>query len=386
MSRDQQCPICKSTVITEFLVREAVPLHQNLLIKSQSVARGVERGDLRMVLCRECGFIFNSAFDFTKLSYGLEYENTQSFSPAFDEYLDNLARQLIFEKGVKNCRIVEVGCGKGGFLKKLVQQGTGNTGYGFDPSYVGPETDLEGRVRFERSYYGPRGSDIAADVVICRHVIEHVPDPLSLIGSVRQAITNSPNARVFFETPCVEWILRNRVIWDFFYEHCSYFTSSSLSAAFAYAGFTVNNVEHIFGGQYLWLEAVIAKEPPTVKKDPGLLAEAAAEYAASEAGLKSFWQKKVDELRSQGGVAIWGAGAKGVTFANLVDPECNRITCVVDVNPQKQGGFLAGTGHPIVDYHELKNRGVAAAVLMNPVYKDEVAELLNDANLKIDLV
>ena len=88
-------------------------------------------------------------------------------------------------------------------------------------------------------------------------MIEHVPQPVPLLRSIRQTLANASVSQVFFETPCVEWILRNQVLWDFFYEHCSYFSADSLSVAMQQAGFQVQNVRHVFGDQYLWLEATI---------------------------------------------------------------------------------------------------------------------------------
>jgi len=44
----------------------------------------------------------------------------------------------------------------------------------------------------------------------------------------------------------------------FFYEHCSYFSSDSLIAAFEISGFHIERVQHAFGGQYLWLEASVS--------------------------------------------------------------------------------------------------------------------------------
>jgi hypothetical protein len=99
-----------------------------------------------------------------------------------------------------------------------------------------------------------------------------------------------------------------------------------------------------------------------------------------------LWQNKIHELFSNGKVAIWGAGAKGVTFANLVDPGCEFIDCIVDLNTNKIGNYIPGTGHPIVSYRELRDRGVTDVILMNPNYREENLTLLRQEDLNIRMV
>jgi len=380
------CPVCEHAQLKPFLWRSQVPVHQNLVVNSQDAARTVTRGELDLVICEACGFVFNQAFDLSCLSYGEDYDNTQTCSAYFDAYLDGLVQDMVERQGVRNCTIVEVGCGKGHFLKKLVNYpGANNTGFGFDPSYVGPLTDLNGRLQFRTCYYDDSCADIAADVVVCRHVIEHVPEPLEILRSVRAALVSSPKARVFFETPCVEWILRNQVIWDFFYEHCSLFTAESLGLAFRRTGFAVERVEHIFGGQYLWLEARAADLDETLLMN-GDTVRLATAYATEEKKLREDWLARLRVLGQNGKVALWGAGAKGATFANLVDPDCALIDCVVDLNPNKQGRFIPGTGHPIVAPVDLPGRGVCNAVLMNPNYRQENLQLLAKAGIELNLI
>jgi SAM-dependent methyltransferase len=387
MSEQTRCPICALPATNRFLHRAQVPVHQNLVVRDRQAAIDIARGDLDLAVCEACGFIFNQAFDAARLTYDQAYDNTQSYSPYFDAYLDALVKQLIDERGVRNQRIVEVGCGKGVFLKKLVGAAeTGNTGYGFDPSYDGPDTDLGGRIRFERRYYGPDCTHIPADIVVCRHVIEHIADPIHLLRTIRQTLAATSHARVFFETPCVEWILRNQVIWDFFYEHCSYFSAQSLTTAFEIAGFHVERVDHVFGEQYLWLEATLASSDRAVTKRAGTTPALARQFAIAENERVSSWRAHVAALAARQRIALWGAGAKGVTFANLVDAERTQIACVVDMNPQKQHQYIPGSGHPIVDYRELAGLGVSAALVMNPNYWPEIAQLLEQANLRIKLI
>ena len=386
MTQKDKCPVCTSASVSTFLIRKRVPVHQNLLFKDRQSAIGIARGDLDMAVCHNCGFVFNRAFDATKLSYGLLYDNTQEYSGYFTNYLDNLAHSLVFEKGVRDCQIIEVGCGNGSFLKRLVaDKKFGNRGYGFDPSYTGPLESMDGRLQFKQSYYGEEDAAIRADVVICRHVIEHIAEPVSLLRIIRQALADSSSGRLFLETPCASWILRNQVIWDLFYEHCSLFTAESIATAVEAAGFQARKTEHVFGGSYLFLEAYSARVKLTTLNPHNIL-QLAGDFTAAEERIKINWQKKVRELAAKGKVAIWGAGAKGATLANLVDPAGELIDCVVDLNPQKQGKYLPGTGHCIVSPQEIGRRKVSTAILMNPNYREEISFLLQELRLEIELL
>ena len=57
----------------------------------------------------------------------------------------------------------------------------------------------------------------------------------------------------------------------------------------------------------------------------------AREFAIAENQLVNNWRARVAALAAQQRIALWGAGAKGVTFANLVDADCTQIACVVDM-------------------------------------------------------
>ncbi|VBB05181.1 c-methyltransferase [Lucifera butyrica] len=386
MKRSLICPVCGSRA-NDFLQRPNVPIHQHLLWNSQDAARGTGRGDLTLACCGQCGFIFNSTFEPAKLVYGENYENSQLCSPFFNHYIDGLIGHLIEEQKVQNCRVIEVGCGQGSFLKRLVERGTGISGYGFDPSYRGPATTPDGRITFLAAYYGPGFAGIAADFVICRHVIEHVADPVALLTSIHQALSHSPRARLFLETPAVDWILHNAAYWDFFYEHCSYFTAASLARAVETAGFAVRNVCRKFNGQYLWLEAVIAPDETAIVQPAEPLVDLVKQFALRERSFIAKWRDILERKLIRGEkTAVWGAGAKGVTFVNLMDPEGKYLECVVDINPKKQGNFLPGTGHPIVGIPALAERRISSVILMNPNYKEEVMAMLNDLPANIVLV
>lgn len=378
----ENCPVCDTTGAERFLFRQGVPVHQNMLFPTAAAARAINRGTLDMRACLGCGFVYNAAFDSALVDYGPAYENSQDCSPAFNAYLDGLVEYLVTARNVNGGRVVEVGCGKGVFLSKLLAHPNNRSeGVGFDPSYLGPE--VSGRMRVVKEFYGP-STAVPADVVICRHVIEHIPEPLELLRTVRVGVGESGETRVFFETPCVEWILRNRVPWDFFYEHCSLFTASSLALALERAGFVVTSVRHVFGWQYLWAEAETRRTgnvtPPSCgPQSRGSLppiTELVRSFESTENAHLTRWHTLLARL-TRGPVFAWGAGAKGVTFCNLVDPDRTWLAGVVDVNPAKQGKFLPGSGHAIVSPPAAVKAGAAAVLVLNPNYVAEVRATLH---------
>jgi 2-polyprenyl-3-methyl-5-hydroxy-6-metoxy-1,4-benzoquinol methylase len=381
------CPVCNSTKFEIFHKRDNEPVHQNAVMASGESARDIPRGKLILAACTNCGFIFNQCFDPSKLMYGFSYDNSQTYSPQFNDYHSNLAKFLVHTKNIRNQVVVEVGCGKGHFIQEIVKESNfDNQGYGFDPSYEGPEICMEGQLVFKKDFYNQKYADIRADAVICRHVIEHVSDPNSLLGTIRHTLSDSANARVFFETPCVEWILENNVIWDFFYEHCSYFSRESLKNTFEMNGFHVETIEHTFGGQYLWLEATIGTPTSFPTNDTRKIPVLSRNFGKNYQKSQTDCMRMIDCLRSKGNLALWGAGAKGVTLANIIDPHCEKISAAIDINPNKQGHFIPGTGHPIISSSQIPEYGIKNALLMNPIYRLEIEHLLKKSGIQINLI
>ena len=359
----------------------AVPVHQNLLFADRNQARNMQRGCLALRYCRDCGFVWNAEFEPELLSYGSDYDNTQGLSDAFAGHLEQMVRHLVDERGARHVSILEVGCGKGTFLRMLVSDpALGNTGIGYDPSYVGPLSDLGGRLEFRREYFDSQRLKVAADIVVSRHVIEHIAQPVAFLANVGETLSAQPQARLFLETPCVEWILRNQVFWDVFYEHCSLFSANSLQTTLRGAGLETIRVDHVFGGQYLWVEARAAKAPAARSLGAGPIPLLADAFKAAEQQQQARWLKTIAAHRAGRRLVLWGAGAKGVTFANQVDPKGENIACVVDINPQKQGRFLPGTGHAIVPPAALSELGDATVLVLNPNYLEEIRRTVRDVS------
>lgn len=375
------CPVCTSSSGVVFLHRARVAVHQNLVLKDAATARAYPRGELRMARCSACGFAWNQAFDERRVDYSADYDNRQDLSGHFQGHVQGRVEALLAALGGESVGLAEVGCGKGGFLLRLLAAAPLWRAVGFDPTYQGPLEHLDGRLRFERSRFGL--ADRSFDAVLSRHVIEHVPDPLAFLVGLRAALGDG--ARLFLETPDLDWILDQAVPFDFFYEHCSLFDSNSLVRLLERAGFASTSVERVFGGQYLWVEARAVPIPAATsapEEDPALAARTAA-LAARLAAREAHWSQWLPSLAARGPVVLWGAGAKGATLAELMDPEQRWLRAAVDVNPAKQGRYMAGSGLPVIAPGDLCKLRPAAVVLPNANYIDEVGAAL--VRLGIDL-
>lgn len=381
------CPACNFPDTVIFLKRDSGPVHQNLVLRTRSEALQLTRTELVLSICHNCGFVFNVSFDESLLSYGQNYDNCQFNSRHFKAYIEGRIRELVENRGLRDKQIVEIGCGKGEFLRALVSYpGSGNTGIGYDPSYLGPLEVLGGRIKFKKEYYGVETDSQPADVVVCRHLIEHIENPLTFLENVRRSIKDTEESRLFLETPCVDWILTNSVIQDFFYEHCSLFTEYSLGRLLKRCDFDVIQSRHVFNGQYLWVEAKPSGGMGSIQDlSQEMLVVKALGYGIEESRLIKHWQTWIRSIAPKGSVAIWGAAAKGVTFTNLIDPEETFVNCLVDLNSNKQGCFIPGTGHPVVSPLELPSRGVSHAIIMNPNYTQEIRKILKDEGMELVL-
>jgi hypothetical protein len=152
------------------------------------------------------------------------------------------------------------------------------------------------------------------------------------------------------------------------------------------AGFAVENVENVFCGQYMWLTGRAAAPGAAVPSGAAEVRALAREFSRRRVEREAAWSRKIEERRRQGPVALWGAGAKGVTFANLLDAARASIDCLADINPRKQGRFVSGSAHPIVAPEDLPGRGGRSVILLNPNYAGKVAARLAQIDPRIERV
>lgn len=356
----RDCPVCGRPNPRPSVRRDAIPIFQNVTFATREEALAAPRGAFVLATCAHCGFSFNGTFDQSAIVYDENYDNHVA-SALFHDYYQGLANMLIERFGIRDGSVYDIGCGDGEFLQVLCSLAPGIRGIGIDPSCTPVE---RGNLRLIRSRFEP--STFAADtrLVILRHVLEHIGEPVEFMRQLRAAM---PDAPLFVEVPDLDWILANAAFWDFCYEHCNYFTLPTLASALTHAGFAVEEQRSSFGDQYQW---AICRPAGAADAPPGKAGEAdkVAAYAAQEEGNILALARMA---ANSGGLVLWGMATKGVLLSNILPP--GAILGGVDMNVAKQGRFVAGSGVEIHPPEWLAVQpGGHPVLVMNPNYADEI--------------
>ncbi len=377
-----RCPVCRSSEVEKIFTWDGLPTFCNVLHQTREHALATERAAMQLMSCRRCGFIYNAAFEPAKIQYGPHYGNPLSASPHFRRYATGVAEELIRKYSLHDQEIIEIGCGDGYFLRLLCDIGR-NRGIGFDPSYD-PDGSLSDQnasdVQIVADIYSQKHNQYHPAMVCCRHVLEHIHDPLGFLKELRRTLDGREECVVFFEVPDARHTFLRGAFWDILYEHCNYFTHESLRWAFEAAGFRVMQTNDRYDGQFLSIEARPARASDRPKADsvtgPVDTQSALAGFQDSFLVAVDSWQERIATWRQRcHRVVAWGAGTKGTTFLNVLDISQDVLEYVVDIHPKKQGKFVPGTGQEIVAPRFLAEYQPDTIIVMNPLYLREIRDM-----------
>ncbi len=377
------CPGCGNTGIAVIYEAAGIPVHSVLLLSSPQEARAYPRGDLVLGYCSRCGLISNYAYNAALQEYSTRCEETQGCSETFRQFQAGLARRLIERYGLRGKRILEIGCGKGEFLSLLCGLG-GNTGVGFDPAFVPGRlpAPAEGQITFVQDFYSEKYAGFEADFICCQMTLEHISDVGHFLSVMRMAARN-PDTTIFIQVPEASRILSECAFEDIYYEHCTYFTQVSLANLLTAAGFHVLASAVEFQGQYITIEAGPAGGASAAGLiEPHETSRLIVDFRSRMAARMGRWRHFLRGARAgRRRAALWGSGSKSVAFLTGLSIT-DEVHCVVDINPNRQGTYVAGTGHEIVKPEKLIDVRPDVVVVMNAAYDLEVRRFLANLGIK----
>lgn len=203
-----------------------------------------------------------------------------------------------------------------------------------------------------------------------RHALEHIDGPWDFLRCLAERCRRG--AKIYIEVPCFDWIVQHNAFYDIFYEHVNYFTLQLLERAFT----PPIESGHLFGGQYIYVVADLSNFRTTT-------ATTSKQYSQLnfDCYMNALLSKRLNPNRK---AFLWGAGAKGITFSNILSRKKISLDAIVDINPAKQGRYCAGVGLPIIAPTVARDRIEGADMfVMNPVYLSEVRLALRDVDVNL---
>jgi SAM-dependent methyltransferase len=201
------------------------------------------------VLCERCGLVQLLEVLSPAIYTGYRYSGTTS--TIYQRYLDALAVELVDKFGCKHRRVVEIGCNDGYLLERLKNMGR-NQVAGFEPATSLAPMLSERGIEVIPDLFG-QGSAARmpfpkADLIVVRHVLEHIEDPNAFMAAIHECL--SEDGLALIEVPDIDSIIDSHLFAHFYHEHQVYYSVRTLAALGGKHGLHVadSRIVEIHGG------------------------------------------------------------------------------------------------------------------------------------------
>lgn len=336
------CPACGFQIAARFFNGGAQPLATLAWPASEESARAMPRLPVDFVRCVECGHVYNPAFDYAQVPYSDKPNLMFNRGALWSQFLRDTISQMLHQLPAHPV-IVEIGHGDGSLLAALAQARPGGRFIGFDPHGA---TRTEGNLELRAALFDPAEhlAELAPDLVVSRHVLEHLNSPLAFLQRIAFAAARIGREQLaYFEVPCVDRALETGRTVDFYYEHNSQFSTQSFRKMLSRCGATINCIGHGYGGEVIYGYVTLGGQ----QRRLAIADEARDFLRAADAGLERIPAQLEQLARSGATVAIWGGTGKSAAFINRYGLDRVRFPVVVDSDAAKVGTFVPGTGQEI---------------------------------------
>ncbi len=352
------CPACGFQIAARFFNGGAQPLATLAWPASEESARAMPRLPVDFVRCVECGHVYNPAFDYAQVPYSDKPNLMFNRGALWSQFLRDTISQMLHQLPAHPV-IVEIGHGDGSLLAALAQARPGGRFIGFDPHGA---TRTEGNLELRAALFDPAEhlAELAPDLVVSRHVLEHLNSPLAFLQRIAFAAARIGREQLaYFEVPCVDRALETGRTVDFYYEHNSQFSTQSFRKMLSRCGATINCIGHGYGGEVIYGYVTLGGQ----QRRLAIADEARDFLRAADAGLERIPAQLERLARSGATVAIWGGTGKSAAFINRYGLDRVRFPVVVDSDAAKVGTFVPGTGQEIRFRDWLKDHPGAVIII-----------------------
>jgi SAM-dependent methyltransferase len=354
--------------------------------------------------CMACGFVFNDhVIDEQSLNQFYTKDNFYYTESSFGTGGNDLSRYATYITYLKpyihhESIMVDVGCGKGHFVKYLIDNGFKNaSGVELDTKMVEVAAD-QGIPVYEGSAFKLSFNTDPIDLLIYTHVFEHLQD---LDDAVQQANKYlKKDGLLFIEVPNASKYSNARVF-DFFWlsiaEHINHFSSYYLELLLEWHGYEIvttsetiipyNNPSYGYPSlKMLFRKNDLKKGLPVEIEYNELLRNRMDLYIAKENYHILKHKHLMSKLKmARTDVFIWGIGIEFFILSTFTDLLNCNIEALIDKNVDKQR--MTVNGNKIVSPEHLKNAKSSSVVLLTSVFNNaKMKEYLNDISFKGSII
>ena len=214
--------------------------------KSTKIRFVLERGEVLIFRCLDCGIVFlGNQLDEAAIKGLYKYYSSTGFS----NYLSPVTRlryeKLLdgFEKYRKNNRLMDVGCGAGYFMLSASKRGWQAEGTEISDEAVRLAEEKGQRVFKDNITSLDLGKD-RYDVATLFELLEHASNPEEIIKKLSHILR--PSGALYITTPNYNCLTRRLLgsRWSWFHkEHQFYFTTKTLRALLKKYGFKIKKIQ-----------------------------------------------------------------------------------------------------------------------------------------------
>jgi|LakMenEpi03Aug12_release.lakeMendotaPanAssembly.Ray.scaffolds.fasta_scaffold01994_19 SAM-dependent methyltransferase len=305
------CPCCGQPSLQPLLDLGNLPLSGIFFIQPPPHPLNAS---LLLESCPTCSFVRKAKLPGAQRSYEFIDRDTVSQIPA---YLDNILNGILFRVSPSSL-VVEIGSNDGSFLQILRQKGYHNF-IGVEPSQHLAAKATKNGVKTYSTYFNIDTSQTItrahgkADIIICRHTLEHIPDPLSFLQACKSLL--SEDGYIYLECPDSMTLFHQHRIHEIWDEHENYFTRRTMEMILQHSGFGDIHIERSVNRDAINL-CVWAKLAPAKKShfDGDATSDQTdlSLFAKSFADIRAYAEKLVSASPAQ--IYVIGAGHCQVNY------------------------------------------------------------------------
>lgn len=279
--------------------------------------------------------------------------------------------------------VVEIGHGDGSFLSALKAQGPKGRYVGFDPHGAAGRAEENLEFRTELFNAQVHLQELRPDLVISRHVLEHLMNPLGFLQTLAFGAT-AANLQPFayFEVPCIDTALTSQRTVDFYYEHSSQFTTQSFAKMLSLSVGEIIEIGHGYGKEVVFGLARLGVKSASLQ-----IASDAHHFQLAATKSQDVIAAQLSALYANGKrIAIWGGTGKSAAFMCRYGVDCKRFPIVVDSDRDKVGTFVPGTGQEI-QYRDYLLQHPVDGIIIPPQWRaSDIAVEMTSAGISVDFV